>query len=180
MPKTKEKTTQTKDSKEPKQEEKVKKGDFIKVHYTGTFDDGTVFDSSEKRGEPLAFQTGSKQLIKGFDDAVMGMKEGDEKNIKLNPSEAYGDPNPELIKKVPRERLPPEPEPKIGMMLILSSPQGMQLPAKITAVDEKEITIDLNHPLAGKTLNFTIKLLEISKDASSCCGHDHGDCHDCH
>jgi FKBP-type peptidyl-prolyl cis-trans isomerase 2 len=138
----------------------IKKGDKIKVEYTGTLEDGTVFDSSEKQGKPLEFEVGAGQLIKGFDEAVVGMKKGEEKEITLEPKDAYGDPNPQLVKKVPREQLPKEPEPKPGMMLALATPDGKQFPAMIKEVDEKEVSIDLNHPLAGKKLKFKIKIVD--------------------
>lgn len=141
----------------------VKKGDKVKVEYTGTLDDGTVFDSTEKHGgKPLEYEAGSAQLIKGFDNAVIGMKVGEEKEVHLKAEEAYGGPKPELMKKIPREQLPKEPEPKEGMFLGVGLPNGQQVPAKITAVDEKEITIDLNHPLAGKALTFKIKVVGIN------------------
>ncbi len=141
----------------------IKKGDNVKVEYTGTLDDGTVFDSS-KHGEhshPLEFEVGAGQLIKGFDGAVIGMEKGEEKDIKLKPEEAYGQPNPQLTQKVPMDKLPPGQEPKAGMILGLATPDGKQVPARITEVNEKEIIIDLNHPLAGKNLNFKIKVVEI-------------------
>ncbi|MDP6642149.1 MAG: peptidylprolyl isomerase [Candidatus Nanoarchaeia archaeon] len=142
----------------------VKKGDKIKVDYEGTLEDGTVFDSSTHgdHSHPLEFEVGSGQLIKGFDEGVIGMEKGEEKTIKLESSEAYGDPKPELVKKFPREQLPKDQEPKEGMTLLIKSQDGNQLPAKITKVDDKEVTIDLNHPLASKTLNFKIKVIEIS------------------
>ena len=139
----------------------IKKGDKIKVDYTGTLEDGTVFDTSEGK-QPLEFEAGSGQLIKGFDDAVIGMEKDEEKEIKIEKDQAYGDVNPELLKKIPRDKLPPEQEPKPGMMLAMSTPDGKQIPAKIAEVDDKEITIDLNHPLAGKTLIFKIKVVDIS------------------
>ena len=140
----------------------VKKGDKIKVEYEGKLDDGTVFDSSEKHGKPLEFQVGSKQVIKGFDEGVIGMEKGQEKEITLKPSEAYGDHNPELVKKVPKEHLPKDKEPKEGMMLMLGLPNGAQLPAKITEVADNDVTLDLNHPLVGKTLIFKVKVVSIS------------------
>ncbi len=138
----------------------IKKGDKVKVEYTGTLDDGTVFDTSEGK-QPLEFEAGAGQLIKGFDEAIMGMEKGEEKEIKLTPEKAYGDHNPELIKKIPRDKIPvPEgQEIKQGMMLALGTPDGKQIPAKITEVTDKEITIDLNHPLAGKNLNFKVKVI---------------------
>ncbi|MBU0471007.1 MAG: peptidylprolyl isomerase [Nanoarchaeota archaeon] len=140
----------------------VKKGDKVKVEYTGTFDDGTVFDSSEKHGKQLEFEVGASQVIKGFEEAVMGMEQDAEKDIKLEPKDAYGDPNPMLIKKIPRDRLPKDQEPKANMMLMIGTPDGKQLPAMITDVNEKEITVDLNHPLAGRNLNFKLKVVGIN------------------
>ncbi len=139
----------------------VKKGDKIKVEYEGKLDDGTVFDKSEGRG-PLEFEAGSGKVIKGFDDAVIGMEKGEEKEVKIESKDAYGDPNPQLMQKVPRENLPKEPELKPGMMLMMKAPNGQQFPAKITEINEKEATLDLNHPLVGKDLNFKIKISEIS------------------
>ena len=140
---------------------KVAKGDKVKVEYEGKLDDGAVFDSSEKSGQLLEFEVGSGQVIKGFDEALIGMKKGDEKIFKLKPAEAYGDPNPQLVKKIPKSQLPPEPEPKEGMMLAVGMPNGQQIPAKITQVTDSHVTIDINHPLAGKNLNFKIKVLAI-------------------
>lgn len=139
----------------------VKKGSKVKVDYTGKLEDGTVFDTSEGK-KPLEFEVGAGQIIKGFDDALIGMKKGEEKEIKLKPADAYGEHKPELMKKVPKEHLPKDPEPKAGMMLVLSTPDGRKFPAKIAEVDGKEVTIDLNHPLAGKTLNFKIKVVDIA------------------
>ena len=139
----------------------VKKGDKIKVEYTGTLEDGTVFDSTEKQGKPLEFEVGGGQLIKGFDEAVVGMEKGKEKEITLKPEEAYGEPNEQLIKEIPKEQLPKEPEAKEGMMLMVGLPDGKQLPAKIAKVGEKTVTLDLNHPLAGKVLKFKLKVVDI-------------------
>ena len=139
----------------------VKKGDKIKVDYTGTLEDGIVFDTSEGK-QPLEFEVGAGKLIKGFDNGVIGMEKGEEKDIKIEPTEAYGDSNPEMVKKFPKESLPKEQEPKPGMMLVVNTPDGKQFPAKITEVGDKEVTIDLNHPLAGKTLNFKVKIVEIT------------------
>lgn len=141
----------------------VKKGDKIKVDYTGTLDDGAVFDSSTHgdHSHPLEFEAGTGQVIKGFDEAVLGMNKGEEKAFKIASKDAYGEPVADLVKKVPRQVLPPEPEPKAGMMLALKTPDGNQFPAKIKEVTKTEVTIDLNHPLAGKNLNFKIKLVDI-------------------
>lgn len=140
----------------------IKEGDKVKVEYTGTFDDGAVFDSTEKHGQPIEFEVGSHQVIPGFEKAVIGMKEGDEKDIKLTPADAYGEHNPQLIKKLPKDQLPKDQEPKPGMMILLSFPEGKQLPAVIKEVSDADITIDLNHPLAGKNLNFKLKVVGIT------------------
>ncbi len=140
----------------------VKKGNKVKVDYTGTFDDGTVFDASEKHGQPLEFEVGAGQVIKGFDDAVVGMKKGEEKKIVISPAEAYGEVKAEMRKKVPRKQLPPDQEPKVGMILAVGLPNGQQFPARIIAVTTEDVTIDLNHPLAGKTLHFKIKVAEVA------------------
>lgn len=139
----------------------VKDGEFVVIEYTGTLEDGTVFDSSEKHGKPLEFKIGGKQVIPGFENAIKTMKKGEEKSIKLKSSEAYGDPNPQLIKEIPRKQIPDQEKIQVGMVMIISLPNGMQIPARITDVKEEMITIDLNHPLAGKTLLFKIKLLDV-------------------
>ena len=138
----------------------IKNGDKVKVEYEGSFDDGTVFDSSEKCGEPLEFEVGAGQIIPGFEDAVVGMEKGDEKEIKLPPEDAYGDPNPQLIQKIPKEQLPDQV--MEGMVWVMGLPNGVQIPVKVVEVTESEVTIDLNHPLAGKTLNFKIKIVDVS------------------
>lgn len=139
----------------------VKSGSMVKVEYTGTFENGTIFDSSENKA-PLEFEAGAGQMIKGFDSAVIGMVLGQEKTVKIWPSEAYGDYNPELVTVIPRQNLPEEKNIKPGMMIMVSSQNGQQIPALITEVNESGFTIDLNHPLAGKTLIFKIKIVDIS------------------
>src|SRR3989344_2536681 len=142
--------------------EAIKKGNKVKIEYTGTFDDGTVFDASEKHGQPLEFEVGAGQVVKGFDDAVMGMKKCEEKKIVISPAEGYGGVRADLLKKGPRKQLPQDQEPKVGMILAVGMPNGMQFPARIVAVTKDDVTIDLNHPLAGKTLHFKIKVADIA------------------
>jgi FKBP-type peptidyl-prolyl cis-trans isomerase 2 len=137
----------------------IKKGDIVKVEYTGMLEDGTIFDSSEGR-EPLEFEVGSGRIIKGFDQAVIGMEKGEEKEFSVEPKDAYGEYDPELLRRIPREKLPPEAD--VGMILILRTPEGAQIPAEIAEVTDEEVTIDLNHPLAGQTLNFKIKIIDIT------------------
>jgi len=139
----------------------IKKGDKIKVEYEGKLENGKVFDSSAKVGKPLEFEVGTGKIIPGFDKAVVGMKKGEEKDIKIEPNDAYGEPNPQLVKKIPKDQLPKDKEVKKGMVLGLSMPNGAQMPATVKEVSDKDITLDLNHPLAGKTLNFKIKVVDI-------------------
>lgn len=142
----------------------VKKGDKVKVEYEGRFEDGTVFDSS-KHGDhshPLEFEVGSGQVIKGFDDAVVGMEKDEEKEITLKSEEAYGEARDDLKKDVPKTALPEGQEPKEGMVLIMNSPDGRQIPVKIAEVKDEAIVVDFNHPLAGRTLIFKFKIVEIN------------------
>ena len=135
----------------------VENGKTVTVHYTGTLDDGSVFDSSEGK-DPLKFVVGEGKVIKGFDDAVKEMNVGEEKDIHIPCKEAYGEQKADLIKKVPSEQLPKEQKPEVGMVLGVGLPNGQQIPARIVEVADSEVTIDLNHPLAGKDLNFKLKV----------------------
>ena len=141
----------------------VKKGNKIKVEYVGSLEDGTVFDSSKMHNQPLEFVVGGGQLIKGFDDAVVGMKIGEEKEIRLPPNEAYGPYNPEFLKDMPRGCFSENEEIKPGMTYMISLKNGRQIPVRILKVSDDTVTVDLNPPLAGKTLIFRIKLLQISE-----------------
>ena len=141
----------------------VKKGDKISIEYEGSLNDGTVFDNSKSHNKPFQFIVGSGQVIPGFDKAVVGMKLMEEKKFTLQPAEAYGEKNLKLIHKVLRSELPPEPEPKPGMGLMMGGgPRGKPRRAMITEVTKKHIVIDMNHLLAGKALTFSIKLIKIS------------------
>ena len=135
----------------------IEKGNKIKVHYKGTLEDGSEFDNSYTRGEPLEFEVGAGQLIKGFDEAVVGMKEGEKKSITLKSDQAYGEVRDELVHKIPTKQLPQEA--KEGMTVGVSLPNGQQVPAKVVEKGEEESVLDLNHPLAGKTLNFEIEVV---------------------
>ena len=138
----------------------VKDGDTVKVHYTGKFKDGTIFDSSVAR-EPLTFQMGAGQLIQGFEDAVMAMKPGESKTVNLVPDEAYGPHMDELIQEVGCEEFPEGFQPEVGMVLQVRQPDGETSMATVVNVSGSKMTIDGNHPLAGKDLTFEIELLEI-------------------
>jgi len=139
----------------------AKKGDKVSVEYEGSLDDGTVFDSSKNHDKLLQFVVGSSQVIQGFDKAVIGMMVNEEKIIKLKPAEAYGEIKEKLIHQIMRSNLPPKPKPKPGMGLMMGVP-GSQRRALIKEVSKDHIVIDMNHPLAGKTLTFSIKLVKIS------------------
>jgi len=139
----------------------VETGNKIKVDYTGTFENGEVFDASEKHGKPLEFEAGKGMVVPGFDSAVIGMAEGEEKEVTLQPLDAYGEINPQAIQKVPAEKFPKDA--KVGLQVGIPLPNGQQYPATITAMDEKEVTLDMNHPMAGKILIFKIKVVSISK-----------------
>ena len=140
----------------------IKKGDKVKVAYTGKLEDGNVFDSSEDRA-PLSFEVGANQVIPGFDKAIEGMKKDEEKTFTLSVDEAYGPVKEELVQEFPRDKLPDKPEPKEGMMLIMQAPTGQQIPAKIIEVNDGTVKIDINHPLAGKALTFEIKVVGINE-----------------
>jgi peptidylprolyl isomerase len=139
----------------------AKSGDTVKIHYTGTLDDGTQFDSSAGR-DPLEFEVGSGQVIAGFDKAVEGMAVGDNKSVRLEPDEAYGPRHDQLVQEVDRSMLPDDLDPKEGMALQSSSPDGQVMQFMVTDVSEQSITVDANHPLAGQALSFDIELVEIS------------------
>lgn len=137
------------------------KGNTVKVHYTGKLKDGTVFDSSAER-EPLEFIVGDGKMIKGFDAAVQGMAEGDDKSVTIPCAEAYGDKRDDMMLDVPVEQVPPEIKPEVGMDLSIQNQAGQPTPVKVVHVDEKKITLDANHPLAGQDLIFDIKLVEVN------------------
>ncbi|MFC2033851.1 peptidylprolyl isomerase [Chloroflexota bacterium] len=139
----------------------AKDGNTVKVHYTGTLEDGITFDTSRER-EPLEFTIGEGNLIPGFEEAVKGMKIGQVKTVTIPSDEAYGPPREEMIIKIGREQLPENLNPTVGQQLQMQQPNGTATVVIITDVAENEITIDANHPLAGKNLIFEIELMEIN------------------
>lgn len=144
------------------EEKVVETGDYIKVHYTGTLDDGSVFDSSEGR-EPLEFTAGAGQMIKGFDAAVIGMKAGESKTVTIPAEDAYGPYDNELLLVFSKDELPEGLDPKIGDQLPLSGSDGRTMTVPVVDVTETTITVDANHRLAGKDLTFEIELVELTK-----------------
>jgi FKBP-type peptidyl-prolyl cis-trans isomerase 2 len=135
-------------------------GDVVQVDYTGKLADGTVFDSSIGR-EPLEFTLGAGQVIPGFDKAVLGMKVGEKKTVTIPADEAYGPHRDDLILEVPREKLPSDMTPEVGLQLGLRQSDGRTSVVTITSVSDNVVTIDANHPLAGKDLTFEIELVKI-------------------
>ena len=139
----------------------AKKGDRVKVHYTGKLTDGSVFDSSKDR-EPLEFELGSGMMIAGFDKAVTGMKVGDAKTADISAEEGYGQRNDEMVVQVPKAQLPADLNPEVGQQLAMQQPNGQSVPVLVTKVEAENIEIDANHPLAGKDLVFDIELVSIN------------------
>ena len=135
-------------------------GKKVKVHYTGTLDDGTKFDSSIDRGEPLEFVCMAGQMIPGFDKAVESMNVGDTITVHLEPSEAYGERSEEAIQTIPLANIPGAEDLPVGETVFLQGPNGQPFPAKVAVMDDTTVTFDMNHELAGKPLNFEIELLE--------------------
>ena len=144
----------------------VKKGDKVKVEYEGLLEDGSFFDSSKDHGGPLEFVVGTGQVIKGFDDAVVGMVKGQEARVRIEPAEAYGERDPQLIRDIPKERLP-EQELKPGMIVGMQLPDGRTIPGKIMELTETGAKVDFNNELAGKALIFSLKLVDFSQDSVS-------------
>ncbi|SHL90245.1 peptidylprolyl isomerase [Chitinophaga sp. CF418] len=138
----------------------VKNGDTVRVHYHGRLTNGTTFDSSEGR-DPLEFKVGAGMVIKGFDNGVVDMKVGEKRTLNIPVEEAYGPKNDELIMEFPKENIPADLNPQVGMDLQMSNPQGQVFPVKVAAISSEFITLDANHPLAGEALIFDIELVEI-------------------
>ncbi len=138
----------------------VKQNDTVRVHYTGTLENGEVFDSSRER-EPLEFTLGQGQLIPGFENGVIDMKINETKTVQIRAADAYGEHRAELIQEVPKNQLPPEIKPEVGLGLVSRTPDGCEMPLTVTEVRDESIMVDANHPLAVKDLTFEIELVEI-------------------
>ncbi len=138
----------------------VKAGDKVSVHYHGKLNNGTTFDSSEGR-EPLSFEVGKGMVIKGFDDAVLGMEPGSKKTVNIPVDEAYGERNEGYIMEFPKTDMPPDMAPEVGMQLHMSDNQGNHFPVVIIEVKDNSVVLDANHPLAGQNLIFEIELVRI-------------------
>ncbi|WP_286953657.1 MULTISPECIES: FKBP-type peptidyl-prolyl cis-trans isomerase [Aminobacterium] len=138
----------------------IENGNIAAVHYKGTLDDGTVFDTSEGR-DPLKFTVGSGQVVEGFDKAVLGMSAGETKTVTIPAAKAYGEYAPNLTAEVPPEHIPEDLNPKAGEVLQVQTPDGHVFNALVVDVTEKGMVLDANHPLAGKALTFEITVVDI-------------------
>lgn len=138
----------------------AKQGDKVKVHYSGSLQDGTVFDTSQGR-PPLEFTIGEGEVIPGFEAAVVGMEPGDSKTVTVEPPEGYGERSRDLMVEVERARFPADIEVEVGRQIQIQQTDGSPRVATIARVDQASVTLDVNHPLAGKDLTFDIELVEI-------------------
>lgn len=139
----------------------IEKGKKVKIHYTGTLDDGNQFDSSVGQ-DPLEFEMGAGMVIPGFETGVKDMEVGEKKKIHIPSAEAYGEKRDDMVMDFERSQLPEGLEPEVGMGLQMQGPEGQPLPVQIIAVAEESITIDANHPLAGQNLSFELELVEVN------------------
>jgi peptidylprolyl isomerase len=138
----------------------AKINDLVRVHYTGSLKDGTVFDSSVDR-QPLEFKIGHGVIISGFENGIIGMNEGETKVISIPPQDAYGPHRDDLVGIIEKARIPDNVTPKVGMVLKIRSPEGETIKVTVADVNETGVTLDMNHPLAGKELIFELKLIEV-------------------
>ncbi|MHA1584738.1 MAG: FKBP-type peptidyl-prolyl cis-trans isomerase [Promethearchaeota archaeon] len=143
---------------------KVERGMKVRLEYVGILDDGTEFDKSRKDEKALVVVVEEKKLIHGFFEAILGMEIGQEKEFDLYPKDAYGDYHDELREKVPKSQFPEDHMPEVGEIFMGETENGQRIPCKIHEVGEDYVIVDMNHPLAGKTLHFKIKLLDIIED----------------
>ncbi len=140
--------------------DKAKAGDRVKVHYTGSFEDGDIFDSS-MNGQPLEFTIGEGKIISGFENGVIGMSIGEKKTLKLEPKDAYGEYNEDLSFQVDLEEFPVDEMPELGSELEFVGPEGESIIMSVVDIDDNKVSLDANHPLAGQELTFEIELVEI-------------------
>jgi len=138
----------------------IKEGDTVKVHYTGTIADGTVFDSSRER-EPLEVTLGEGKLIPGFEKAVVGMNVGDTSKVTIPSEEAYGEKREDMVIDVDRGQIPPDIKPEVGQQLQIQQKDGGAIPVVITEITDETVQLDANHPLAGQELTFEIEVVEV-------------------
>tara|TARA_Y100001938_G_C7943798_1_gene355673 strand:+ start:79 stop:672 length:594 start_codon:yes stop_codon:yes gene_type:complete len=140
---------------------KAASGNYVRVHYRGTLNDGSEFDSSYARDTPVSIELGSPQVIKGFSDAIVGMTKGETRKVSIKSEDAYGPSDPAAFAEVPRENFPEDFDFQVGGMIQGVHASGARMVGTISEVREYDIVVDMNHPMAGKDLNFEIELLEI-------------------
>lgn len=138
----------------------AKNGDIVKVHYSGKLDTGVLFDTSEG-SDPLQFEIGSRQLIPGFEEAVIGMSPGEKKTVQIPPEKGYGRYRDDKVIKIDKKNLPEDIIPAEGMTLEICASNGVMVPVQITEIEGSTVTLDANHPLSEQTLTFEIELVEI-------------------
>jgi FKBP-type peptidyl-prolyl cis-trans isomerase SlyD len=137
----------------------IQDGSMVSIEYTLTDESGKVIDSSVGK-QPLTYIQGTGQIVRGLEQELSGLKVGDRKKVQVKPEEGYGLPNPKAFQEIPKEQIPPDAQ-KVGAMLMTKSPQGQSIAMRVHEVKDKTIIVDLNHPLAGKTLNFDVKVTDI-------------------
>lgn len=142
--------------------EGVREGDVVHVHYTGKLQEGEVFDSSQEK-EPLQLKVGEGKIIPGFEQALIGMQPGEKKTFDLAPEEAFGDRKDELVHVIERKQVPPDLKLEVGMQLALEAQGQEPIPAQVVDLSETTVTLDTNHPLAGKALTFEIDVVDIER-----------------
>lgn len=140
----------------------AKKGDTVKVHYTGKLKDGTEFDSSKKRDEPLEMTLGEGKIIPGFEEAIEGMEPGQTKTIEIPAEKAYGQHQEEMVQDVEKSQFPDDMDPQVGQRFQVNRQDGQPVVFTVTDVGEEKVQVDANHPLAGKELVFDLELVEIA------------------
>ena len=145
----------------------VKKGSNVTLHYHGTLTDGSVFDSSRDRGEPMEVTVGDGGLIKGFDNALQGMTEGETKTFTIPSDEAYGPRDPDAFTILDRTVFPPDFEFETNMKVPLDGPGGRTYIATLVEFDDKSVTADLNHPMAGQDLTFEVEVLNVETETTA-------------
>jgi len=151
----------------------AKEGDEVQVHYTGKLEDGTVFDTSED-GEPLSFTVGEERVIPGFEEAVTGMEPGESKTTEVDPEQAYGEHREDMVMEMEKDQIPNEVDPEVGQQLQLRLENGQTVPVLITALGEDTVTIDANHPLAGRKLIFEIEVVDVAEGDGTTGGDEGG------
>ncbi len=159
--------------------QKVENGKYVSVEYKGTLENGEVFDTTEGR-EPIELQVGAGQIIKGFEDALIGMELNEKKEFTVAPEEAYGTRDENNIHTFSREEVPADMNPREGEMIGLQTPDGRQIPARVAQFDDEKLVVDLNHPLADQSLSFEIEVVGINDvPAQMPQGCDSGGCGGC-